>query len=78
MVSKTPEIPQFPHVPQLVRTVPGQYPIMIYPSPPHFSPHAYENNEVTSIMTRSASENKQLTSQILSEIGHFALGMQRL
>jgi len=29
-------------------------------------------------MTRSASENKQLTSQILSEIGHFALGMQRL
>jgi len=40
-----------------------------YPTPPPpFSPHAYENNEVTSIMTKNAHENKQLTSRSLPGI----------
>src|SRR5471030_615587 len=66
MLFKTPQIPQFPHLPQLVPDEPGPYRpqlAMIYPTPPPFSSHAYENNEVTSIMTGNASENKQLTSE---------------
>jgi len=40
----------------------------IYPTPPPFSPHKYENNDVTSIMTKSACQNKQLTSRSLPGI----------
>ena len=33
----------------------------IYPTPPPFSSHAYENNEVTSKKPKNAFQNKQLT-----------------
>ena len=60
MVTTTLEIPQFP-LSNLMT---------IYPTPPPFSSHAFENNDVTSIMTRNACQNKELTSQTLSEIGY--------
>ena len=41
-------------------------PAMIYPTPPPFSSHVYENNEVTSKKTNYACENKQLTSRTLA------------
>jgi len=50
---------------------------MIYPTPPPYSCHAYENNDVTSIMPRNTCENKQLTSQSLTEIRPFAPEMQK-
>jgi hypothetical protein len=46
------------------------------PHPSPLSCHAFENNEVTSIMTKNACENKQLTFQRPSENTHFAPGMQ--
>jgi hypothetical protein len=38
------------------------------PTPAPFSAHAYENNDVTSIMTMNACQNKQHTSRGLTEI----------
>jgi len=40
----------------------------IYPTPPPFSTHAYENNDFTSMMTKNACQNKQLTSRSLTGI----------
>ena len=45
----------------IVRYVPGLYPALMLPTPPPFSPHSYENNNVTSIITRSTCENKAVT-----------------
>jgi hypothetical protein len=56
MVTTTLEIPQFP-LSNLMT---------IYPTPPPFSSHVYENNEVTSKKTNYACENKQLTSRTLA------------
>ena len=75
MASRTREISSV----QYVRVLPGpNVPTSIYPTPPPLSSHVHENNKVTSVKPRMTSENKQLTSQSLSEISHFEPGMQRL
>jgi hypothetical protein len=63
---------------QSVRYVPGLYHrTAIYPTPPPFSSHAFEKNDVTSIMTRNACQNKQLASPSPSGIHHFLPGLQQ-
>src|ERR1035438_3146446 len=58
MASTTLPIPQFPQSPC--------HRHRFTPTPPPLSPPAFENNDVTSIMTRNTCENKQLTSPGLS------------
>ena len=40
----------------------------IYPTPPPFSTHAYENNDFTSMMTKNACQNKEPMSRSRTEI----------
>jgi hypothetical protein len=64
MASTAPQIPQSPQ-----RT--------IYPTPPLFSSHAHENNNVTPKKAQTTCENKQLTPRSLSEFSHFAIEMEQ-
>src|SRR5580698_691436 len=71
MASKSPQIPQHP------QTVNGPQTATIHPTPPAFSSHAFESNDIAAKTAKITCENKQLTPQNLLENDRFATGMQK-